>query len=129
MKILNDQLFGILSEGISISCLFDTVTVIPVWCADSELLQTAFPNAHRKKELVTLISEFDREENDLSEIWGIPRITFSDRKFKSTLNINNVLVALLLKKLFGFNMMSSVAMFSKMDYTIFNRSDYQQNRK
>jgi len=106
------------------TCLLDTGAFMPVWCESIDSLKTTFPNAKRtERNLVTLISGFGSEENDLSEIWEIPALSFNARSNDNTLVYNKVLVAILPKESFSFSMILPATMFSMMNYKIVNIRD------
>lgn len=107
------------------TCLLDTGAVIPVWCKDIEALKATFPSAKRAEgNLVALISGFGGEENDLSEIWEIPTLYFSDRgSDNNVLIFNRVFIAVLPNRSFEFSMILPATMFSKMNYEIINLGD------
>lgn len=115
-------MFDIKTDTGYATCLLDTGAVMPVWCDEIDVLKVIFPNV-KKTNLVTIISGFGGDENTLSEIWEIPSLSFNDRSSNSSLTFNRVLLAILKKETFSFDLILPATMFGKMNYKIVNLED------
>lgn len=105
-------------------CLIDTGASMPVWCGESILLTSYYPEAKPTKYLA-LIAGYGKGYQ-VARVWVVPEFMIIDKENRNQYRINNLYIAVAPKKRFGFLMIASATMFAGVNYTIVNCIEHEK---